>query len=207
MSERRDRELVAAVLDGERGAYRLLVERHEASLYRRACAILRDPEQAADAVQDAFLRAYERLDDCSDPDRFGGWVYRMLRNRCFDELRSPRRRARPLTAAAGAASGDDPAADLERGDIRRAVAAALESLTPPLREAFVLKHVDGLSYEEMQEVTGAARSALKMRVKRAREELERLLRPELGDPEDVTPTPADPSIGVEAAGPLQRGQI
>lgn len=205
-AERTDRQLVRAVLGGERSAYRVLVERHEDALFRRARAILGDTDLAADAVQDAFIRAYERLADCADPDRFGGWVYRTLRNRCYDELRAARHRGQPLTELTELSGDEDPRHDLERLELRAAIDGALEVLSPLLREAFVLKHVDGLSYDEMQEVTGVARSALKMRVKRAREELEVLLRPRFPASPDVTPEGAGPSGQWKDARPAERGQ-
>lgn len=205
MNTRDDRQLVGAVLDGDRQAFRLLVERHEDVLFRRALAIVGDPDVAADAVQDAFIQAYERLARCSDPDRFGGWVYRMLRNRCLDELRAARRRNRPLTDAQAVRSNDDPEADLERGGLRQAIRAALAALSPGHREAFVMKHVDGLSYDEMQAATGVARSALKMRVKRAREALETTLHPLIDRHTDVTYGAFQTSIRLEPARPFEGG--
>lgn len=200
-----DGRLVHLVLEGDRDAYRILVERHEDALFRRAVTLVRDPDVAADIVQDALLKAYERLGSCSDPDRFGGWVYRAVRNRCYDELRSARRRQAPLSAAADLRSDEDPGADLDRDALRSTIQRALDALSDPLREAFVMKHVDGLSYDEMQSATGVARSALKMRVKRAREELEKRLRPLLDPADDVTSAELDPSSRVEAGGPSLRG--
>lgn len=207
MSAQDDAGLVRRVLDGDTAAYRVLVERHEDVLFRRARAILGgDDDAARDVVQEAFVKAYQRLGSCSRPDRFGGWVYRVVRNRCYDELRSPRRRGVPLRAAGTLPGEEDPEADLERAGLRRMIGAALGQLSPTLREAFVMKHVDGLSYDEMQEATGVARSALKMRVMRAREELEGRLRPLLDEGgSDVTRDGPAASTGVEAAGPSRRG--
>lgn len=178
MSERNDAELVAAVLAGDRSAFEPLVRRYQELLYRRALGLVNEPDLAADMVQEAFIRAYSRLDR-ADPGRFGGWIYRILRNLCLDELRAPRHRraAMPLDL-----EGDlSPARDLERRQLGEALDRALAGLSPTLREAFVLKHVDGLSYEEMVIETGAAEGALKMRVKRAREALQTLLQPMDGD--------------------------
>ena len=193
-----DARLVRRVLDGDRAAYRLLVQRHEDTLFRRARALLGgDGDLAADVVQDAFLRAYQKLATCSRPEAFGGWVYRAVRNRCYDELRAARRRGAELTEVAGLASEDDPAADLERDHLRTLIRDALDDLTPTLREAFVMKHIDGLSYDEMQDATGVALSALKMRVKRAREDLETRLRPLVEAASDVTPGGPSTSSRVE----------
>ena len=205
MSTGGDAEVVRRVLEGDRGAYRLLVERHEDMLFRRAAALLHgDTDLAADIVQDAFVRAYERLDSCGDPARFGGWVYRVVRNRCYDELRAARRRSVDIATVRTLASADDPEADLRRSGLKETIDAALDSLSPLLREAFVLKHVEGLDYDEIQHQTGVRKSALKMRVKRAREELERILAPLVADA-DVTPTATEPSDSMETAGPSRRG--
>ena len=173
MSERGDGDLVRAVLAGERMAFGELVRRHQATLQRRAAAIVGDPDMAADMVQESFIRAYEKLADCRKPDRFGGCVYRLVRNRCLDELRSPRTRAEPLPAALEAEA--DPVADFERAQLGDQIARALDGLSATLREAFVMRHLEGLSYDEMKEATGASASALKMRIKRARDELATVL--------------------------------
>lgn len=185
--ERSDRELVEAVLEGDRAAYRVIVERYEDVLFRRAVAIVRDRELAADMVQEALIRGYERLSDCSDPERVGGWLYRIVRNRCYDDLRAARRRGEPLASAAPLAGDANPGRDLEQRELGHLIEAALDTLSPQAREAFVMKHVDGLSYDEMKQITGVKRSALKMRVKRAREELEERLRPHVEPPDGVTP--------------------
>lgn len=205
-SDRSDRELVDAVLSGERSAYRYLVERHEDALFRRALSIVGDSDLAADMVQETFVRAYERLADCADPSRFGGWAYRALRNRCYDDLRAARNRGHSLSAAAPLAGGEDPDADLERSQLRGLIREALDTLSPLLREAFVLKHVDGLSYDEMQELTGVSTSALKMRVKRAREELEEALRPHVATAADVTQDSSDTSVVWMNDQAAERGQ-
>lgn len=206
LADRSDRDLVEAVLDGRRSAYRVLVERHEDALFRRAVSILGDADLAADMVQETFVRAYERLAECSDPARFGGWVYRALRNRCYDDLRAARRRSRPLSAVAQLAAADDPGDDLERQRMRGTIQDALDRLSPLLREAFVLKHVDGFNYDEMQEMAGVSKSALKMRVKRAREELETMLRPHVAAPRDVTQSPSHSSDDWTNERSIGRGQ-
>jgi RNA polymerase sigma-70 factor, ECF subfamily len=175
MTERTDTELVRAVLGGDPQAYGPLVARHQQRLYRRAFSMLGDPDLAADMVQDSFIRAYSSL-DAADPDRFGAWVYRILRNLCLDELRSPRQRTTALSPTMANGEGG-PEQAYERRVLGDALGDALADLGPTLREAFVLKHVEGLSYEEMSAQTGVAIGALKMRVKRAREALRTMLQP------------------------------
>jgi RNA polymerase sigma-70 factor, ECF subfamily len=173
-----DGDLVRAVLGGDTRAYAALVDRYQAALFRRALSLLGEPDLAADMVQDAFVRAYAGLED-ADPDRFGAWIHRIVRNLCLDDLRSPRRRASPLPP--GLSAGTDPERDLGRRELGHAMDAALAALGPTVREAFIMKHLEGLSYEEMTAQTGVSVGALKMRVKRAREALQSLLQPMYGD--------------------------
>src|SRR5437899_7867685 len=98
-------------------------------------------DEAEVAVQDAFIRAFEQLRQCRDPDNFAGWFFLILRNRCLAERR------RVARAGPGTDAGVVPAADradgpLERNERRRALQQALLELTPEQREVFVLKHIE-----------------------------------------------------------------
>ena len=77
---------VRQVLAGDVEAYRVLVERYRRAYGRYAVALLRDADAAADAVQEAFIRAYEGLASCREPDRFGAWFFRILQNQCRNAL-------------------------------------------------------------------------------------------------------------------------
>lgn len=174
MQERQetDEELVAKVLAGEREFFAHLVLRHQEALFRHALGMLGSEDVAADLTQECFIRAYTRLPSCQDPARFGAWAFRILRNRCLDYLKDRRRRTVPIDESTAGTTGDDPQLGLEREELRKRVYRALEDLPEAQREAFLLKHVEELSYEEMTERLGASVSALKMRVKRAREALQ-----------------------------------
>lgn len=176
-----DAFLVARILDGDADCYAVLVGRYQASLFRYAVGMVRDGDLAADLVQDSFVKAYSSLGSCQDPNRFGAWVFRILVNRCKDHLKSRRRHTLPLEEdTATAADSDDPSLSADRADMREMVERALSTLPAAQREAFLLKHLEGRSYEEMAEMLGASVSALKMRVLRAREALQTQLR-ELAD--------------------------
>ena len=171
-----DAELIERILAGERDLYAWLVARHQESLFRHAAAMLGDRDAASDLVQESFVKAFTRLHTC-DPERFAAWLFRILRNRCKDWLKNHRQRTAPLHDDAHVArDGDDPVRTLERTELGRVVNAALLRLPGAQREAFLLKHVDGLSYEEMAERLETGVSALKMRVMRAREALQEILR-------------------------------
>ena len=169
-------DAVAAVLAGDVDAYAILVDQYRDAYVRFAIRMLGDREDADDALQSAFVRAFRNLAKCQDPARFGAWLYQIVINEC--RTLATRRGRRELRLVRGDASleqalghdrpTDDPA-------LREEIQRALDRLDADQREAFVLKHVEELSYEEMAELTGLGVSALKMRVKRACERLRALL--------------------------------
>lgn len=171
-----DSALVARVLAGEREQYGELVRRHQDAMYRYALGMVRSADAAADLVQDSFVKGFARLDTCQDAGRYAAWVFRILRNLCLDYLKDRRRQVVPLDPEMPYASdSEDPGLALEREELRRSVATALAALPEAQREAFLMKHVEDLSYEEMADRTDASVSALKMRVMRAREALHAML--------------------------------
>jgi RNA polymerase sigma-70 factor (ECF subfamily) len=171
-----DAVFVARVLNGERDAFEILVRRHQAFLFRRARWMGLDADTAADLVQDALIKAYQNLSTCREPDRFGFWVGKILRNQCLDFLKSAARRSVPLSPLLAANHGN-PELEEQRSTLRNRLMAALALLPQEQREAFLMKHGEGLSYDEMAELTNASVSAMKMRVHRATELLREQLRP------------------------------
>ena len=168
-----DGAVVAAVLDGQREMYRILVRRYQDVLFRHARKIVGGGDDAADVVQKALVKAYQNLRECRDPERFGGWVFRVMTNLCKDFLKSPRRDDLSIEASnATIVIGGDAAVNMERAEMRTHISEALAELSEDLREAIVMKHLEGRSYDEMCQILGASKSALKMRVMRAREELQ-----------------------------------
>lgn len=170
-----DGEVVSRVLSGDRESYRILVQRHQDALFAHAVRMTGRGDVAGDLVQESLVKAYTSLDRCRNPDQFGGWAFRILANRCKDYLKNIRRRSVDLEDVAPLAGEADPEEDLERSELRRRLDAALAQLPPDQREAFVLKHEEGRSYEEMSQLLGVSTGALKMRVHRAREALMELL--------------------------------
>ncbi|GBD32650.1 MAG: RNA polymerase sigma factor [Gemmatimonadales bacterium] len=170
-----DAAVVRRVLSGDVEAYAVLVARYRDRLGRYAFHQLGNREDAEEAVQEAFVRAYRALDRCHSPERFGAWLFQILVNRCRTIGGRRGRRERFAVAdedALNDARVEHPADRLALGD---AIRWALDQLPYEQREAFLLKHVEDLSYEQMAEITGAGISALKMRVKRACDSLRQLL--------------------------------
>jgi RNA polymerase sigma-70 factor, ECF subfamily len=177
-----DATLVRRVLDGDSRAFTILVDRHLQPCLRFATRMLGGRHDAEDVTQEALLRAYRALATYDPAGSFRTWLFAILVNRCRTSLLQRSRYVRRVVtdedAMQSAVSGDDAASTELRIEIERAL-ALLES---DQREAFLLKHVEQLGYDEMAVVTGAGVSALKMRVKRACERLQELL----GEVNDVT---------------------
>lgn len=170
-----DAVIVARVSRGDVEAFRVLVERYRDRYARYAFHMLGNREDAEEALQDAFTRAYRSLARCEDPERFGAWLFRILVNRCRTMGARRGRRSRMFVADETAlldASQEHPA---EQTAWREEIDRALQRLRPEQREAFLLKYVEDLGYDEMSRLTGVGVSALKMRVMRACERLRELL--------------------------------
>jgi RNA polymerase sigma-70 factor (ECF subfamily) len=170
-----DGDIVRAVLAGDRERYAQLVERYRDRYARYATRMLGSVDAAEDAVQDAFVRAFDQLAQCKEPDKFIGWFFLILRNRCFAERRR-NRTSTSLEAADDVAAVDRADGGAETAEQRRALQHALLELTPDQREVFVLKHVEGLSYGEIAERLSTSIPSLKMRMHRAYDKLREQLR-------------------------------
>lgn len=168
-----DGAVVRRVLGGDAEAFRILVERYRAAFGRYAVGFVGDSDAAADAMQEAFIRAYDALATCRDPDRFGAWFFRILQNQCRTARGRPRETDDLDAVQIASTERADSATD--RAELAALLDAALASLTAEQREAFVMKHVEGRSYEEMAGLLGVGADALKMRVHRARDALKEIL--------------------------------
>jgi len=158
-------DLVVLARDGDPLAFRLLVERYYPRMLRFAGNMGLGREDAEEAVQDALVRAHGALDRFDTDAPFEPWLFRILAN-CCRTAHGRGRWWRKLRADAplDLAPARDTTPDAEWSEeIRR----ALDTLPRDQREAFLLRHVDGMDYDAMMTVTGAGLSALKMRVKRA----------------------------------------
>jgi RNA polymerase sigma-70 factor, ECF subfamily len=163
--------LIARCLEGDPAAFEPLVERYYGPLLGVATRLLADREEARDATQTAFLKAYQALGTCEPGRRFFSWIYRILLNDCLNTLRA-RRPAEALTDRAAPAPVADP---LEAAETRRRVRAALLQLSDDQRDIIVLRHFGELSYEEMAAALNIPQKTVKSRLFTARQRLCELL--------------------------------
>jgi len=179
-----DEAAVARARAGDPEGFRVLVERHSHALFRLAYRMTGNEQDAEDVVQEAFLRAYRRLDRYESRAGFGTWLYRITVNCSLDLIR--RRLLERRDPAAGDASetmksipAGEPGPDrLAFGvEVRHKVALALAELSPKERVAFVLRHFEGRSIDEISRAMGGRPDAAKNCIFRAVQKLRRALDP------------------------------
>ena len=166
---------------GEEAAFRWLLARYRQRVVRLAAHILRDPEEAEDAAQEAFIRAFRRLGSYRGEARFFTWLCRIVVRTCLDRQRLARwNRERHAGAEA-----PGPPADADQPDLRLLVEALLDRLTPRLRAALVLRELEGMEYAE---IAGALRipvGTVRSRLNAARAQFRALWSAAMREAEDV----------------------
>jgi RNA polymerase sigma-70 factor (ECF subfamily) len=171
-----DGVLVERTRDGDRRAFSELVRRHQAIVYRSCYRILGDREDAKDASQEAFIRAYRKLDTFQGRSAFRTWLLRLAMNVSLNE-RSRRELPRTDIGSAESIAGTEaPETELLRSEVAARVHKALQLVQPNHRAAVVLRDLEGLTYRETAESLGIAEGTAKSWVHRGRERLKELLK-------------------------------
>lgn len=174
--------LIARCLHNDREAFGILVERYAEPILNLAYRMVGDYVDAKDLAQETFLSAWKGLPQFRANARFSTWLYRIAVNKCTDCLRARRQPEVPADAegesldmAELAVDYGTPERELSQKEMGLHLEKALQAIPVLYREAFILKHVEGLSYEEMSEILGVRGDTLKMRVYKARIALRRKL--------------------------------
>jgi RNA polymerase sigma-70 factor (ECF subfamily) len=158
--------VIHAARAGDVRAFATLVDMYYARCLRFAMHMLSSRSDAEEAVQDTFVRVYRALPSYREQDSFEPWLFRILGNRCRTAGARQRRHAEVMEYGEVPERATPARQDTDFG-WREEIDRALRSLPAEQREAFLMRHVEGMSYEDMGTATGAGLSALKMRVKRA----------------------------------------
>jgi RNA polymerase sigma-70 factor (ECF subfamily) len=172
LSAEEDGALVQRCLAGDTAAFRPLVERYERLLFTVALRMLGNHADATDAAQEAFVRAYQKLNTYDCGHKFFSWLYRILINECLNVKRA-RRPLVPIGAAVQ--SADDPQRAARQSELRKCVQSALLRLPRAYREVIVLRHFGELSYADIAALLGVPEKTVKSRLYSARQQLGTLL--------------------------------
>lgn len=181
MTKDEETRVIQAVLAGDTDRFEALVHAHENGIYTLCLRMLRNEQDALDASQEAFFKAYRALAGFRGDSRFSVWLYRLASNVCLDMLR--KRPAAPDLSLTDE-EGDEfdlpdvrpsPQRALEQKELRQTVHRALDALPPDFRQAVILRDIHGLSYEEIGAVTGLESGTVKSRIFRARRKLAAVL--------------------------------
>jgi len=166
-----DEELIRRCLDGQSEAYQVLVERHWSMVYSVVRRIAERHDDAVDVTQEAFVRAYEHLDEFARESKFTTWLLRVATNYALDQKRRKRARQRlqvHVPVYGHTAPPDAPAMDRE---LESRLGEALRELTHHQRMALVLKVVHGMSTPEVAEILGCSEGTVRVHLHQARKSL------------------------------------
>jgi RNA polymerase sigma-70 factor (ECF subfamily) len=205
-----DLGLVRASQGGDTAAFGQLVQRHQDRLFATLLRLTGSYEDARDALQEAFFRAFRKLDRFHGDSAFYTWIYRIAVNLAISERRKRRPHCRAVPAHeldhVEPASGDDqdPGAPLERAELDAIVQHALNRLPDDQRVVVVLRDLDGLSYEQIAEVLAVPIGTVRSRLHRARGELRQRLEAVL-EPVSASPAVVRPARGTEPSPCLESG--
>lgn len=176
-----DAQLVARSLARDHEAFGQLIDRHVSTIVTLAYRMVGNQAEAEDLAQEAFLAAFKALPTFRADAKFSTWLYRIASNKCKDWLRVKRPGQGQYDVDADdqldlhVAEDRTPEDLLSQQQVAKELNQAIQRLPPLYREAFVLKHIEGLSYEEMEDILGVGGDTLKMRVYKGRVQLSREL--------------------------------
>jgi RNA polymerase sigma-70 factor (ECF subfamily) len=178
MTSIKDSDLIERFKKGDPSAFEAIVRKYQDRIYNLCRYMLQNPEDAQDAAQDVFLKAYRALKDFRPGSSLYTWIYRISVTTCLDYRKKSRRegsRSEPLNEAL---PSDEPFPEslYASKEITEALQLALQKLPEKLRAAIVLREIEELSYEEIAEVLRISAGTVKSRISRAREELRHILK-------------------------------
>ena len=180
-----DAALVACALDGQKDAFGTLVQRYDRAVYHLCLRTLRDDEEAKDATQEAFFKAFRGLRTFRPGAKFSTWIFSIAYHACCDRL-SRRKRYSDSELPDRADPSPGPETVAERRDEARALRAAIDALPEKYRTVITLYHLQGRQYEEIARVLDVPMGTVKTHLFRAKELLRKVLAEDAAEPRTQT---------------------
>ncbi len=185
LTREEDIALVARARKGDESAYRILLRKYQRSVYSICLRMVRNREEAEDLAQDAFVKVFAMLDRYNPSYAFSSWLFKITSNLCIDSLRKRRIEGVPMDEPMRSDKGDytrqfesgedDPETAALKKERSGHLSRAIERLPPHYRLMVILRHQEGLSYEEIAATVGVPLGTVKARIHRARQMLRKHL--------------------------------
>ena len=184
-----DLSLVRRCQDGDAEAFGKLVERYQRKVFTIALSMVKNPQDAMDIAQDAFIKVHRYIGNFQGSSSFYTWLYRIVINLCIDHLRRAGRRANmdfdekiqnqvdrvDESAAIASRIDTNPSKNLARRELAERIQEAVDSLPPYHRAVIIMREVEGLSYSEMAKAMKVSKGTIMSRLHHARQKLQRAL--------------------------------
>ena len=192
-TERSDEELILLVQEGQNQAFDILVGRYKNRLYSYLYRLLGNESEAEEFVQEAFVRAYMHADKYRTIARFSTWLYTIATNLVRNRIRNIKRRPKTISMWSENNGGEDgrwvdikdnsptPEETVDRKKLQELIQQAIERIPSRYRPAFVLREINGLSYEEIAATTGLKLGTVRSRINRGRMHFKKAVSPLLGN--------------------------
>ncbi len=213
LSQLDDQELVKLTQDGDRKAFRILMERYQRKIYAVAYGFLRNQEDALDVVQEAFIKVHRYIGKFQGNSGFYTWLYRIVANLCIDHIRR-KKRHRDVEFDDGIRHDDresatgtdlthltqlgDPRELMRRKEILSAVHESMDHLSDKHRAVIVMREFQGMSYEEMATAMQCSKGTIMSRLFHARKNMQKLLQQRLGPLFQTPGGDEDPGEGAQS---------
>jgi RNA polymerase sigma-70 factor (ECF subfamily) len=184
-----DQEIVALAREGREAAYRELIRRYERPIFSLILRMVRDRQLAEDLSQETFIKALNAIASYRPEFKFSSWIFKIANNAAIDQLRRREVDTLSIDGAPNATSADDieatalqvgdkgetPLAELEARELGTHIERAISRLRPEYRSCIMLRHVEGLAYEEIAQLLDLPLGTVKTYIHRARHELRDML--------------------------------
>lgn len=177
-----DSELVKQCQAGEMGAFQELVARYHQKVYMVSLGLLRNREDAMEVAQEAFFRAYRKINSFKGVSSFYTWIYRIAVNISIDTQRRQKRNPLELRESMDDAMeaqnevARDPFADVQDRELREKLTQAINELTPEHKAVIILRTIEGMSYKDIGDILGCSEGTVMSRLHYARKKLQDKLR-------------------------------